>query len=202
MLKPTFLVAVLALVLAGPAAAHVPKPISASMPLEVQERRLVVNLAHSRGAVAWLERRKASRGAGVLRRELRFHRAAARWQASRLEHVRALRAVGLALRDYASAVRYVERWFGPQPFLWSCPRSEGGFGGFVMNRQGSDAGGWLQFMPGTFWSVIGDAVARARARGMLVPAAAVSWTSPLGQALAGVEMLRDGRRGEWVGSTC
>lgn len=118
------------------------------------------------------------------------------------------------LNDYATAVRHVERYFGRQPFLWSCPKSEGGFGAWKWNggvtlaesatrpRGSSGAGGWLQFLRSTFDSVIDDAIRHARERGMPVPASAASWYSPLGQALAGVEMLRDGRAGEWSGSTC
>lgn len=119
-----------------------------------------------------------------------------------------------SIGDYAVAVRVVERYFGPQPFLWACPESEGGFGEWVWNggyplsrypskpAGSSGAGGWLQFLPGTFESVIADAIARARGLGMPVPSSAYAWTSPIGQALAGVEMLRDGRIGEWHGSTC
>lgn len=215
------LVAVLALVLVDVAAAHVPRPVRAQMSLLEQERRLVVNLSHSRGAVAFLERRRAvaSRSSAAVR-ELRFHRAAAGWQASRLDRVRLLRAAASAERDYSMAVRYVERAFGPQPFLWACPGSEGSFGvwvwngGFPITRYpatidgggrpagSSGAGGWLQFMHSTFESVIDDGIAVARARGLLVPSSARDWRSPLGQALAGLEMLRDGRRGEWSGSSC
>lgn len=103
---------------------------------------------------------------------------------------------------YLGAVSYVERYFGPQPFLRSCPSGEGGYGRWVPNSGGSGAGGWLQFMSGTFYGIIDEAIASARARGMRVPASARSWYSPLGQALAGRQMVDDGRRGEWTGANC
>lgn len=111
-----------------------------------------------------------------------------------------------ALASWPAAVWYVGRFFGADQrrWLWSCsaPRSEGGHGRWVRNTSGSGAGGWLQFMPGTFYGVIDRAIVEGRRRGMRVPAVARSWYSPLGQALAGVEMLRQGRRGEWAGYGC
>lgn len=115
-------------------------------------------------------------------------------------------AAAPALTSWQRAVAVVGRYFGEPVAGWelSCSRwgSEGGWGAFVMNELGSGAGGWLQFMPGTFDGVIARAVADARARGMQVPASASSWRSPLGQAIAGAEMLVDGRRAEWSGSGC
>lgn len=98
------------------------------------------------------------------------------------------------------------RYFGADVAAWerSCsqPSSEGGYGRWVPNGRGSGAGGWLQFMQGTFDGIIDEAIAAARSRGMVVPVSARSWYSPLGQALAGAEMLADGRRGEWSGWGC
>lgn len=168
--------------------------------LEARAKSQRVNVAHARFV--------CRRGGGEHRR---WSCRAVRWLERELERTervleaRRVAAIAEALSrvgDFAVAVRQVERWFGPQPWLWSCPRSEGGFGAFVMNRQGSDAGGWLQFMPGTFYGVIDSAIREARRRGMPVPSNARSWRSPLGQALAGVEMLRQGRRGEFEGATC
>lgn len=116
-----------------------------------------------------------------------------------------------ALRDasagtWLAAVDVVGRIYGPAIASWelSCSKqgSEGGWGAWVSNSRGSGAGGWLQFMKGTFDGVIAKAIADARARGWSVPASASSWYSPVGQALAGVEMLREGRRGEWSGYGC
>lgn len=119
---------------------------------------------------------------------------------------RQLAAAERALVSWPAAVWYVGRFFGPERrrWLWSCslPRSEGGHGRWVPNSHGSGAGGWLQFMPGTFFGVIDAAIGEGRRRGMRVPVSARSWYSPLGQALAGMEMLAQGRRGEWQGYGC
>lgn len=108
-------------------------------------------------------------------------------------------------RDFTQSTRFVDRLYpgkGYGAWAWNCASSEGGHGYFVMNRLGSGAGGWLQFMSGTFWSVIYDAVARARFQGVRIPSYALTWTSPIGQAIAGAEMLMQDRRGEWDGATC
>lgn len=108
-------------------------------------------------------------------------------------------------RSFNRATQLVDRLYpGSWHGAWArhCASSEGGHGHWVPNRGGSGAGGWLQFMSGTFWSVIDSAIRRARAHGVRVPAFARSWYSPLGQALAGSEMLYHGRRGEWSGRTC
>ncbi len=111
-----------------------------------------------------------------------------------------------AALSWRGAVAVVARYFGPRVAAWelSCSRqgSEGGWGAWVLNTQGSGAGGWLQFMQGTFDGVIGKAIAAARSLGLAVPASARSWYSTLGQALAGAEMLREGRRDEWSGWGC
>lgn len=191
--------------IAPAAGAHlVAKPKSST--LEHRLEAQTANVAAARGFIRWAQARRLSvRSPLALRLELRWARGAVGRGGWLLEE-RAKTVAAIERRDvprdYGSAVRLVERYFGPQPFLWACPRSEGGFGSWVPNRNGSGAGGWLQFMSGTFYSVIDDAIAKARARGMNVPSSARSWYSPLGQALAGVEMLADGRRGEWSGSTC
>jgi hypothetical protein len=137
--------------------------------------------------------------------QARHRLAAHRWLLSiaeaRLDAIRS-RELLATTSTYLGAVRYVERYFGSQPFLHACPLSEGGYGAWVPNHYGSGAGGWLQFMSGTFYGIIDEAISSARARGMRVPASARSWYSPLGQALAAVQMLADGRRGEWTGGTC
>lgn len=108
-----------------------------------------------------------------------------------------------ANRSFFLATRIVDRlWPGVGSWAHSCASSEGGHGAWVPNRKGSGAGGWMQFKSQTFWSVIDGALARARALGVRVPAFARSWYSPLGQAFAAAEMIFDGRRGEWAGSTC
>lgn len=128
---------------------------------------------------------------------------------------------------WLQATRLVDRHLGYGAWLRSCSRtgSEGGWGRWFWNGGypiddavrwryliagvtpsrpygSSGAGGWLQFMPGTFYSVIGAGVVRARRHGLIVPPIARSWLHPLGQAVAGIEMLAEGRRGEWAGYGC
>jgi hypothetical protein len=107
---------------------------------------------------------------------------------------------------WSRAVELVRRYYGSGSagWLYACASSEGGSHGWIPNHAGSGAGGWLQFKAGTFYSVIDDGIRDARRRGMR-PAWARSvrsWYSPLGQALAGLEMIRDGRVGEWDGARC
>ena len=187
-------------------------------PLDRQERVLAAHTAslaavvgRARLAVVWIRRAALERPLGPLERA-RF--AEARRQLRQLEprlrvarsRLAGLRATRRALSSWPAAVELVGRFYGPslRAWLWSCsaPTSEGGHGRWVPNSQGSGAGGWLQFMSGTFYGVIDAAIADARQRGMRVPSSARSWYSPLGQALAGGEMLRQGRRGEWTGYGC
>lgn len=105
--------------------------------------------------------------------------------------------------SYLEAVEEVQRvYLGSRGWLQSCPRSEGGWGRWVLNREGSGAGGWLQFMESTFWRMFYAAKAEAEAKGFVVPRSAASWYSPLGQALAGGWALTHGATHEWSGSTC
>lgn len=191
---------------------------ASAAPLDAQERvlaahtaRLAVVVGRARLAVGWIGRAQLERPLGPLEVvRLLEARAELRQFGPRLvrarARLRAVRATGQALESWPAAVDLVGRFYGPslQAWLWSCsqPHSEGGHGRWVPNTQGSGAGGWLQFMSGTFYGVIDAAIADARGRGMLVPRAARSWYSPLGQALAGVQMLAAGRRGEWQGYGC
>jgi hypothetical protein len=86
--------------------------------------------------------------------------------------------------DWMTAVRVVQRPFpGTSSWLLSCSRAEGGHGGWVRNRQGSGADGWMQFRSGTFYTYVGSAFSAARRRGFAVPRRAYSWYSALGQAV-------------------
>jgi hypothetical protein len=92
---------------------------------------------------------------------------------------------------------------GTRPWLISCSRSEGGTTSFVMNNQGSGAGGWLQFMSGTFYAYVHAAFQTARERGYVVLSQWKSWTSPAGQAITGAYMRYTGKDGShWVGAGC
>lgn len=213
-LKPLLAASVAALSLVSAVAAG----SASAAPLDAQERVLAAHTARlasvvgrARIAVVWIGRAQLERPLGPLEAvRLVEARGQIRTLGPQLARSRArlvrVRATGRALESWPAAVELVGRFYGPglQAWLWSCssPRSEGGHGRFVMNTQGSGAGGWLQFMAGTFYGVIDAAIADARGRGMLVPTSARSWRSPLGQALAGVRMLAEGRRGEWQGFGC
>jgi len=110
-----------------------------------------------------------------------------------------------ANRSWEAAVRYVRPYVGSAvaDWMWNCSRGEGGqYGGPVWNQGGSGAYGWLQFTQGTFYGVIDKGISSAKAAGMIVPPQARSWSSPLGQAIAGAQMYRDGRLNEWTAPTC
>ncbi len=101
------------------------------------------------------------------------------------------------------AVREAQGPFpGTEAWLLSCSASEGGWGRWVPNSQGSGANGWLQFMQSTFWRMFWAARADVESRGYRAPSSAASWYSPLGQALAGAWGVSNGRRHEWVGHGC
>jgi hypothetical protein len=101
------------------------------------------------------------------------------------------------------AVKEAQRAYpGTESWLLSCSASEGGWGRWVPNSQGSGVGGWMQMYPSTFWRMWATAKADVTSRGFKVPASAASWYSPLGQALASAWGLTNGRRGEWAGSGC
>lgn len=110
--------------------------------------------------------------------------------------------------DWRTAVRIAQRVFpGTEGWLLSCSKTEGGWGEFVMNREGSGVGGNMQMYPSTFWRMWGagaynGAIDYMRALGFAWPASAASWYSPLGQALASAWGVTHGRRGEWHGSGC
>ena len=96
---------------------------------------------------------------------------------------------------------------GSGPWLRSCSSTEGAgrslsINYFQLNHQGSGAGGWLQFMRSTFERMFAAAKADAEARGFIVPRSAASWSSRLGQALAGGWAYTHGATGEWYGSGC
>jgi hypothetical protein len=91
---------------------------------------------------------------------------------------------------------------GTEGWLISCSASEGGHGRWVPNGYGSGAGGWLQFLEGTFWRMWGAARSDVRSRGYRVPTSAASYYSPLGQALAGAWGVTHGRSHEWYGGGC
>lgn len=111
----------------------------------------------------------------------------------------------VSIKDWRLAVMYVQRWFpGTASWLLSCSASEGGHGPWVPNRQGSGAGGWMQYMSGTFYTDFRGASAYLAARGVIVPRSANSWYSALGQAIAAGWARYTGHapRGKWTGASC
>ena len=118
----------------------------------------------------------------------------------------------LTLRDYdvrpgysgwRRAVDEVQKAYpGTKAWLLSCSASEGGWGRFVWNTQGSGCGGWLQYVPSTFVGFFARAEADVRRRGFRVPRSASSLYSPLGQALAGAWAYRNGLSFHWFGRGC
>lgn len=109
------------------------------------------------------------------------------------------------VRDWRSAVTFVQRWFpGTQRWLMDCSSSEGGHGLWVPNRRGSGAGGWMQYMSDTFDNDYRSAVAYLRSRGVSVPSSTASWYSPLGQAIAAGWARYTGHTppGKWTGANC
>jgi len=108
-----------------------------------------------------------------------------------------------ATNDWQTAVEITQRVFpGSRPWLLSCSASEGGHGSFKYNRQGSGAGGWMQFMRSTFESNVNHAIGHAKRHGFKVPPGARSYYSPLGQALTGGYMWYRGWTHHWYGAGC
>ena len=107
-------------------------------------------------------------------------------------------------RDWVTAAGFVGRFVFPGTRWWLlvCSRSEGGSGPFVLNRQGSGAGGWLQIMPGSWAAWVGSAHRDARRRGFVVPLRHMRWRDPLGQAVVGAWAFTNGLRDHWAGSGC
>lgn len=109
---------------------------------------------------------------------------------AKLEMTR-LRSMGM--NDFGTAARFSDRIFpGVYSWLMSCSGGEGGHGGFVMNHQGSGAGGNMQFMFGTYDAYDNEAIKEANRRGARLPSVLnnsyFGWHSPLGQAITAAYM--------------
>jgi hypothetical protein len=101
-----------------------------------------------------------------------------------------------ATDDWRTAVRLAQRVFpGTESWLLGISDREGGWGPFVMNHEGSGAGGWMQFMAGTFYAYNEAARRAVAARGFRVDPAVFEWHDPLGQALTAGYMRSTGRDG-------
>lgn len=98
--------------------------------------------------------------------------------------------------DWRTAVSLAQRPYpGTSDWLLFISHREGGYGGFVMNHQGSGAGGWMQFMSSTFYAYVDAARADFQRRGFSVPSNVWTWTHPMGQALTAAYMRYTGRDG-------
>lgn len=101
-----------------------------------------------------------------------------------------------ATNDWMTAVGLVQRIYpGTAGWLTYISNREGGHGRFVMNHQGSGAGGWMQFMSSTYYAYSAAAFADARARGYIIDGNWNVWYSPLGQAITAGYMRYTGRDG-------
>lgn len=101
-----------------------------------------------------------------------------------------------ATNDWRTSVTLTQRIYpGTESWLLYISHREGGWGGFVMNHQGSGAGGWMQFMSSTFYAYMDSARRDVARHGFQVPANVWTWTHPLGQALTAGYMRYTGRDG-------
>lgn len=121
-------------------------------------------------------------------------------------------------RSINAAIRYAAaRYHVSRAWLSNCVGSEGGHGVWVWNSSdgvtrtikryplsrypnsarhpggSSGAGGWFQFMSGTYYG------ASTKTK---IPARFKRWDSPLGQATAAAYMFKSGGSGAWSGGSC
>ena len=110
-----------------------------------------------------------------------------------------------ANNNFDLALKLASRYYGVSySWLHACAYSEGHIEGrrkpggpidpFIMNRQGSGAGGWMQFMESTFYGNLEGAKP--------IPRKYRKWTSKLGQAYVAAYMFKHGQSGQWAGSGC
>lgn len=214
--------AVAALTLTASAGAHLIRPgCNSHLRPRAELACAIANRDHAQATLEWARKFQRSgqlasfEAAASLKlgQVVRSHRWLYRTMTARIAEARGrLARVLPAVNDWLTAVRVVQRVYpGSQAWLESCSGGEGGHGLWVWNggapigsaSHGSGAGGWLQYMVGTFWHDFGRALADARARGFVVPASAASWSSPLGQALAGGWAYGNDRpSGKWTGGGC
>ena len=186
-----------------------------SLGMALQELRLGV--VERRGAAwGWQDRLGLPRTPTAYRERETHSRPYLRWLkgtwAKRAHRGWKRYVTGMYLRDFRvgpgqnawqRAVSEVQRPYpGTEGWLLSCSASEGGWGRWVPNSQGSGVGGWLQFMPGTWAGFFRHAEDDVTSRGFQVPSSAASWYSPLGQALAGAWGITHGMRHHWAGAGC
>lgn len=125
--------------------------------------------------------------------------AADRWKTRAVKCVAALQLRTIpSTGDWSRAVELVQRIYpGTSGWLLSCSSGEGGHGRFVLNHQGSGAGGWMQFLSSTFYSHYRAAFADARAKGFVIDRVHESWYDPIGQAVTAAHMRTHGQSSHW-----
>lgn len=115
------------------------------------------------------------------------------------------RRFAAANRDFHLALKLASRHYGVSySWLHACAHSEGHIDGrrpgyrekdpFIMNHQGSGAGGWLQFMEPTFYGNLRGANP--------VPKKYRKWNSKVGQAYVAAYMFKIGQSRQWTGAGC
>lgn len=108
-----------------------------------------------------------------------------------------------AKAEWLAAVAFADRvWPGSAVWLMNCSASEGGHGDWVPNTGGSGAGGWMQFLNGTFYGNVDMAFTEARHKGFVLEPTDRDWYSSVGQAVTAAWMYVHGGRGQWYGSGC
>lgn len=200
-----FAVALLTLAFAEPASAHLLSPERQSFGI-----RLIHSVDHKvRATHACQEEMEQprTRSSGIYRKAGVPYRlwAHALWKKRMRIQCNRLKAVMHANENWFAASIYANLAFpGAYAWLISCSASEGGHTGWVRNRQGSGADGWLQFMESTFYSNVDRAFGTSRSRGVVVLNKWRSWYSPAGQALTGASMWSrgGGNHPTWVGGGC
>ena len=145
-------------------------------------------------------RTKASAGVWALPASVPYRKwVLAHWKTQKASCQKTLKAHTIPLtNDWVTATALADRVFpGTQRWLLSCSSGEGSHGGFVMNHQGSGAGGWMQFLSSTYYAHNDTAFYVARSMGFLIPEAANSWYHPLGQAITAAYLRTHGGSSNW-----
>lgn len=213
------LAAVMAIALSGAAVASTPKPPSQSLWQTSLSTNLLESCPLARKALAYYQKSKRTwdrkRGIQVqpaklgslscvqARRLVPVYRKRASDARKQYKKWRASNYVLHERATWLTAVQEAQKAYpGTSAWLKSCSASEGGWGRWVPNSQGSGAGGWMQFMHGTFSGFNRHALSDVRSRGFQHPRSAESWYSPLGQALAGGWAYKRGLTYHWYGGGC
>jgi hypothetical protein len=116
---------------------------------------------------------------------------ARRWQKAAFGYRSWNNTIEHADRDFDLAAKLATFVFPKITYerLWSRANVEGGHGKWVWNTQGSGAGGWFQFMEGTYYGRSDEAFAEARKQGFPLPAKFNSWRSLVGQNITAAYMF-------------